>query len=132
MREVKFRGVSTESGKFVYGFFAIEDCEFQILECRSTDVGYYLCPIPVIEKSVGQFTGLKDSEGVEIFEGAVVEAHNHENPSVFQIEFIEGGFCATHPKLLGYPTDINFFYPSNGCAIKVIGNIYENPELLEV
>lgn len=84
--------------------------------------------IEVDRKTVGQYTGLKDKTGKAIYEGDKAESHN---PSNYLIEFIEGGFCCTHPKLTGYPIDINHFYTSLGCLFEVVGNIYENPELLE-
>ena len=80
--------------------------------------------------AVMQFTGLKDKNGKEIYEGDVVEAKSWQ-PMNYAVEFIEGGFCFTHPKLKGSPIDINLMYSSNGCACSVIGNIYENPELLK-
>jgi uncharacterized phage protein (TIGR01671 family) len=76
-----------------------------------------------------QFTGLLDKEGRDIFEGDIVEAKNW-NPMRYTVEFIEGGFCFTHPKLKGSPIDINLMFSSQGCACAVIGNIHENPELL--
>lgn len=72
-----------------------------------------------------QFTGLKDKNGKEIYEGDFLKSEIH-NPSIFQVEFIEGGFCCTYKDCI--PTDINHFYPSIGCQVTVIGNIYDNPE----
>ena len=87
--------------------------------------------IPILEKNhvVMQSTGLKDKNGVEIFEGDVCEWHipdmGRPEPDamiryVSVVEYRNGSF-----NLSGY------LFP-NVRLIKVIGNIYENPELLEV
>jgi uncharacterized phage protein (TIGR01671 family) len=73
-----------------------------------------------------QYTGLKDKNGVEIYEDDLFKSEIH-NPSNFRVEFLEGAWCATSPHVEDYPTDMNHF----GTAIEVIGNIHENPELLE-
>ena len=81
------------------------------------------------DNPIMQFTGLKDKNGKEIYEGDIVEAKNW-NPMRYTVEFIEGGFCFTNPKLKGSPIDINLMFSSQGCACSVIGNIHENPELI--
>lgn len=123
MREIKFRSY-TPSGmvqidKIVFktGMAYFED----VLRYQSFDMDEF----PLM-----QYTGLKDKNGKEIYEGDIVRADDC-NPEYEQIEFIEGGFCLTNPLIKGYPMDINSFYPSVGCMLEVVGNIYENPEFLK-
>jgi uncharacterized phage protein (TIGR01671 family) len=75
-----------------------------------------------------QFTGMYDKLNKEIYEGDIVKSKSH-NPENFQIEFIDGAFCCTYKD--SWPIDINHFYPSIGCQIQVIGNIYDTPELMK-
>ena len=74
-----------------------------------------------------EYTGLKDVRGIKIHEDQIVKAKGF-NPSLYRVQFIEGGFCLTHPDVEGYPLDINIMYPSIGCQIEVVGNIWESPE----
>ena len=116
MRTIKFRAWDELNQEMVYektGIFSGGKSSWEILK---------------LYENVMQFTGLHDNKGKEIYEGDIVKAHSHK-PTDFKIEFIEGGFCAARNGI-EYPININHFYPSIGCTIEVIGNIYEHPHLL--
>lgn len=128
MREIKFRGWNIYKDKWIYGdLLTLQASPFpQIFEgdSRAEDgLG-----IDVHPDSVGQFTGIKDKDGVEIYEGDIL------SPLVFWERTVCGGivvfkdaeFCikAIHVGS-GYRT-----LPSSLDAT-VVGNIHENPDLLE-
>lgn len=111
-REIKFRAWDKEFKKF----------SENALKHPIEDINY------LTDYEWSQYTGLKDKKGKEIYEGDIVRADNC-NPEYEQVEFIEGGFYLTNP-LIDYPMDINSFYPSVGCLLTVVGNIFENRYLL--
>ncbi len=102
MREYKFRAFHKGAKEMLFG------ANENIFRWQSEGQ-----PIEIM-----QFTGLKDLQGKEIYEGDIVDYGNGRNKVV---EFIDGCFCicgiTAMPKLMT-------LYP-------VIGNIYENPELLK-
>lgn len=71
-----------------------------------------------------QFTGLKDKNGKEIYEGDIVKLEQW-NPSIAEVVFDRGGFCFRFKKDDTYYPDGKYLEEG-----EVIGNIYENPELL--
>ncbi len=127
MREIKFRAMSKRNiPKWVYGW-AVGDCIANYAtiinwdEIRNTgEEARY----EVIPESMGQFTGLHDKNGVEIFEGDICT-----NPSEYgnrhkAVVWIDGLAKFVFSSILG-----KSFLASKD--YEVIGNIYENPELLE-
>lgn len=126
-REILFRGKRVEGGKWIYGylsFFYIDNPGkgriFSPKEVRRFDV---------ISETVGQYTGLKDKNGVKIFEGDVLEGDLYDilDPGAkWRSEVVWGKF--------GWMCKGRQILPMDEYDIRegeVIGNIYDNPELME-
>lgn len=127
----KFRAYSTEENEMYYPHND-ENVDWTI----DDETGFIAplvhlgsCMWGMIDKYVlMQSTGLKDKNGVEIFEGDIVKTLGADLEVTFStIKFEEGAFCVDY-KDLG--TEFVFLYFVDS-PLEVIGNIYENSELLE-
>ena len=122
MREIKFKFLM-ENGEITDPYYLkelIDSDSYINIECE------YSSKI----KQELQYTGLKDKNGIEIYEGDIVRTTSNEltgkwKHKIFKIEFKEIN-CVAGAKYMGF--DFQF----NVDEVEVIGNIYENPELLEL
>lgn len=136
MREIKFRGKSIYSineygiskGQWVYGFYfqEAEDTNdgfsFEYNSYIRMSYGDYFVDIQIDEKSVGQYTGLKDANDVEIYEGDIIKYNRGNNIELLVVEW-----CKNYATFVFGHIKVEFALRYG----EVIGNIYENPELLE-
>lgn len=132
MREILFRGKS-RYGAWVYGSLIKAGEYCCILEDEDTRDGWdstYLdhetgCidgyATPVIPETVGQFTGICDKHGKRIFDGDIVYAKMDYGPAGFMDAVVPIGY----KQITGYRWQ---YFDLN--TIAVIGNIYDNIELL--
>jgi len=72
-----------------------------------------------------QYTGLKDCRGVEIYEGDIL-GNGKNNKNIYEVTFEDGCFDNT---LIFEDESYEYFH--NSYQLEVIGNIYENPELIQ-
>lgn len=120
MREIKFRAL-TSNNEWVYGMYYGDFTSTPLAKHYIKDINGYISEIK--RNTLSQYTGLKDLNGKERFEGDIVK---HENGSIGEIVFHRGKFTVKEKTI----RDTTFYGSLDDIRWKVIGNIYENPELL--
>ena len=128
-REILFRGKRVDNGEWVEGYYALIIDEYHFIFTGQ----YELVPRPdfnrfhVNTETVGQFTGLTDRNGVKIFEGDIVH--------------VKARSCSFTGCVIYWPEEARYVCKTksgiryaicNKFEFEVIGNICDNPELLEV
>lgn len=129
MREIKFRGKCMDKSinEWLYGELT-QDRDFDgkhvRIICKNKDSKFWGMHIEVNVETVGQYTGLKDKTGKEIYEGDIIDDGEH----IYDIRW-----DADEARFMAANTLSSVFWVPMGWYddFKVIGNIHETPELLE-
>ena len=128
MREIKFRAKRTDNGEWVYGDLQhvqrINTKEQAEQSGRRSEPAVRIANYDVDEQTIGQYTGVHDEYGKEIYEGDVIFQTNVFGERKYSVEYINGAFC------LCRNGDIWLTLVDVRLSIYVRGNIHDNPELL--
>lgn len=126
MRNIEFRGKHTDDGEWVEWVYGYVYCYGWTGEEETCIVPNYASApysIEVDPETVGQYTGLADKNGTKIFEGDIVTMPSYGGGRCKSVVYFKSGKFAVDGSNYGFK-DIR---PQN---MLVIGNIYDNPELL--
>lgn len=145
MREILFRGKRVDNGEWVQGFYVCKKRPY--FKDRGVNLEHIICDNLVIDdfngkqfvdtipitysvdpETVGQYTGLTDTNGNKIFEGDLClcdrNISKHIDKKVFEIKFDpETGFFGE--------SDTSNIYPSDFYMCEIIGNVFDTPEFLK-
>lgn len=132
MRTIKFRGKASHNGEWLYGDLINIHGKCHILgEDDMQEDGHHVTqdsdrPTWVEPDTVGEFTGLLDKNGKEIYEGDILQC----GESIFKVSYEGSHLGAFSLVREGYFAGC-FGDLTEPFYCEVIGNIHDNPELLE-
>ena len=123
MREIKFRGVDIANEEWIYGSLVKVGDNYHIVGTGETEAHEYN---RVDEDTVGQFTGLHDKLGNEVYEGDLLSRNTGLTYQVYWNNN-ESGFNMKNTSWADDDCPMNFYNVEE--RFEVIGNIHDNPEL---
>ena len=140
MREILFRGKRIDNGEWVEGYYvkALDMYDNEIHVIFDTMTTFYSCGETsgfelVDPETICQYTGLTDKNGKKIWENDICD-RKEEYPEI--VKYHNGDWTLDYSylkdKKIGYSYCNLGFYVFERKQVEVVGNIFDNPELLEV
>lgn len=142
MRKILFRGKRTDNGEWVCGYYVLRKRPY--FKDKGADFEHIICDNLVIDdfndkqfvdtipitysvdpETVGQYTGLTDTNDNKIFEGDIVWYDYEEERGIIQWDNDTARFIITCST---FTVDFDNVY---GCELEIVGNVYDDPELLK-
>lgn len=144
MRQIKFRGKDLNTGDWVYGDLEIHRKDSRRLIHSYNENGDYSRQYDVDEETIGQFTGLQDKNGMDIYEGDIIRK-TETTYRMTDIGVVK--YCNEEAKFVLHVTDkyraydfsfVKDFQSQDGHATvpchneyEVVGNVCDDKELLK-
>lgn len=124
MRKILFRGKGNpkyNDGVWYEGYLTYDGENYQIVEPE-----YGICKRTVLAETIGEFTGLKNKNGNNIFEGDIVRSTETGELGIVQWYEEHSAFLVWCPS----PNQVGFLYE---CAsiVEIVGNIHDNRDILK-
>ena len=135
LRPIRFRGYNKKRGIWLYGNYILNRGAHFIAPQEFAD-GKTWEDYEVEEESIGQFTGLTDKNGKEIYEGDIVQWGDSEHKIKQVVEFRNGAFGYVYDTIgsfVPYAANTNFDFAALGTdkRFEIVNNIHDNPDLIE-
>lgn len=138
-REIEFRGKDIYTEEWIYGNLVnIEEDRYAVLPVINTMRGETIAMYEVNPDTVGQFTGLYDFYGKEIYEGDIIES-GYDGSGMDYRKTVRH-MVGYNPKDASFTAEFIGAYPNCGSirqswinqfGKRIVGNIHDNPELLK-
>lgn len=132
MREILFRGKRVDTGEWVYGNYV------QKIDPTKVEPTFWCCFVhdmalsmyEVTKETIGQFIGLSDKNGKKIFEGDICNFKYDKTVRTEPVCYLDAAF--TLGSCIGLRESQTDYYIKIRSSLEIVGNIYDNPELLKL
>lgn len=131
MRDILFRGKRADNGEWIYGDVLHNGVDYvSAIRINDKDDSDYGAVVKVDPDTVGQYIGAGDKKNEMIFEGDILERKYNDGQYTERSVVRFGNSCGFGDYLQF--TGFNYDLDINTTRCKILGNVHDNPELLEV